>query len=96
MANLLKFEIETEAPYSDEETESLLDAFLDFIRSEDGDVIDGTESLKIVDSGSVSADGITNDQKREIIQRFLDGSNFKLRLNISNGDIEQELDFKLD
>lgn len=95
MANIMKFEIETDAPYDDEETEALLDAFLDFIRSQDGDIIDGTESLKIVDSESISSNGISNDQKREIIQEFLDSSNFKLRLNISNGDVEQELDFKL-
>lgn len=49
MSNVIRFEIETEANYTASEREALLDSFLEFISETDGDVIEGTEDLKIID-----------------------------------------------
>lgn len=68
MGNVIKFEIDTDANYTHEEKEGLLENFLAFMQEEDPDVIEGTESVSIVDSniaGNVQS-------KDEIIAEFLE------------------------
>lgn len=56
MANILRFEIKTDAPYSDEEQIGLLEDFYAFVRSNDDDVIEDSEKLEIVDENDVPDD----------------------------------------
>lgn len=70
MPNVIRFEIETEAPYSKDEKEALLDSFLTFMQEEDPDVVEGTEEIEIVPSGTPKA-VITEEQKRAIVDELL-------------------------
>lgn len=81
--SIIKFEVETEAAYDEAETEELLDAALAFFKGVDGDVVDGTESLEIVDSNSNSnSSEIDEDRKQEIIEEFLKNGDFEADIRI--------------
>lgn len=84
MSNIIKFEVETDANYDDEETQELLDAALAFFKGVDADVVDGTESIEIVDSNVISGeDDKVLAKAKELIQNGI------LKLNVSL-DIEDE------
>lgn len=53
MANILKFEIKTEAPYSDEEQIDLLESFVAFMRGGDDDIVEDSEKLSVIDENDV-------------------------------------------
>lgn len=82
MGKLIKFEIETEANYDEDEMEGLLNSLTDFVSSLDPDVVSGTESVEIVDSNSSSE----NPSKDEIIRNFLAGADVTVSLNITGED----------
>lgn len=56
MANTLRFEVDTEAPYSDEEKIDLLEAFWVFVRENDADVIEDSEKLEVIDKNDIPDD----------------------------------------
>lgn len=85
MTNRMNFSILTEAKYTEAEKVDLLDEFLGWIQGVDGDVIEDSETIEIVDADK-PANGPTEAQKNEIIQDFLNGAEFDVRLNITNGD----------
>lgn len=81
MANQITFTIETDAPYSEKEKENLLDAFLEFIVGEDGDVDTDSVEVSIVDADSIA--DADNQKKREIVEDFLKKMNVTARVYIA-------------
>lgn len=53
MANIIKFEIKTDAPYSDEEQIELLENFVAFMADGDDDIIEDSEKLSVVDENEI-------------------------------------------
>lgn len=87
MTNIIRFEIKTDAPYTEKEKTELLENFFDFMQGVDGDVIEDSENVEILDVDDAST-------KQEVIQEFLDGATFETRLSVTNGGIGFETTLK--
>lgn len=84
MKNTIKFEIETEANYDDEEKDSLLDDFLVFMKGIDPDVIDGTESVEIFESDLPRLDG--KNAAQDLSEEFLKTCTVEFTANVVSPD----------
>jgi hypothetical protein len=89
--NKLFFAIETEAPYTEQEIQDLTEAFTTFALEVDPDVDPETAEVSISDAKDKSG-GITDEQKREIIEDFLKNSSTVLSVQIAqDGEIYKTL-----
>jgi hypothetical protein len=86
MTNILKFEIETDAYYSDKEKLDLLEEFLGFIRGIDDEVIEDSEKFSVVDKDDATPE-VPDSVKNEIVREFLDNAAFETKLTIANGGV---------
>ncbi|GHF92231.1 hypothetical protein [Streptomyces griseosporeus] len=86
MTNIIRFEIATDAPYSEDEKDALLEDFLDFMKGADGDVIEGTESVKIVSKDDAKKPVISDEQRKEIIGEFLADTTISVSVVLQDGD----------
>lgn len=89
MTNIIKFEIETDASYNSSEKEDLLDEFLTFMKKVDQDVIDGTESIEIVDSSEATVS--VEDKVQEALEST--GLVGTVTLQDSEGKILRKIQF---
>lgn len=89
MTNIIKFEIETDASYNSSEKEDLLDEFLAFMKKVDQDVIDGTESIEIVDSSEATVS--VEDKVQEALEST--GLVGTVTLQDSEGKILRKIQF---
>jgi superfamily II DNA or RNA helicase len=78
--NKLSFEIETDAPYSDEEIADLRESFIQFMEDIDQDVDSRTAKVVIAD-----AEDIETEKKkiREAALALLDNSELKVSVSLS-------------
>lgn len=89
MANRITFTIDTDAPYSAEEKDVLLNNLVDFFKDEDPDAIDGTEEISIVDVELVD-DDISEEKKQAIAVAFLSDATITAKLNVGVDGISFE------
>lgn len=94
MAYVLRFEATTNANYTSEELEAVRDDFSDFITTFDGDVTDVEDVVIREDNAKTPA--ISDEQKQEIIQEFLKGSDLRVKIEMVNDDGESVFSAKLE
>lgn len=82
MANEISLKIKTDAPYTSEEKQELLEAFIDFMMEADGDVDAESAEISIQAEGA-SSSPISESAKREIIEEFLKNSSVTARVTIA-------------
>lgn len=84
MTNRINFSVETEAPYSDEERDNLLEGLLALVKEEDADVVDGSEDLSIVDVNTLAekANGITDEVRETVIKDFIEGARIEYQVQV--------------
>lgn len=86
MSHIIRFEIETNSPYSDGETEELLNNFLDFMNEVDGDIVEDSEEIVIFDKDNAPA--ISDAQKQEIVKQWLDEAEFTAQITVDGIPVE--------
>lgn len=90
MANVIRFEIETNASYTEAEKVDLLDSFLQFISEADGDVIEDTETIVVTNK----ADLLNKKNIDAEVVEWLDEAEFTVKLNVANGELAFETTLK--
>lgn len=82
MSFVLKFEAITTAPYTAAEKEALEEAFIDFVNGIDGDVIDGTEDVSVIENNKNAEPVISDEVRATVIREFLDSVKIEFDLNL--------------
>lgn len=93
MANEITLKFTSEASWTKDDKQDLLESFADFIREIDDDAVEGSFSIEIVEEGT-EVSVITDAQKNEFIEEFLDNSTFTVKLNVTNGGLGFETTLK--
>lgn len=75
MANEITLKFNSEASWTKDDKRDLLESFADFIREIDDDAVEGSFTIEIVEEGT-EVNAVTEAQKKEIIEDFLDNSTF--------------------
>jgi hypothetical protein len=94
MANRITFTIDTDAPYTEEEKDNLLNNLVDFFKGEDPDVIDGTEEISIVDVNE-SKDETVQAAAIEYLKKGLVALTFEIRDENDETIFENDFESKL-
>jgi hypothetical protein len=93
MTNKLKFEIETEAPYTEEEMDALTNSFLDFISDVDLDADVNSVNVSIADVDEIQSNSESTEPTEEQVREAAVGliSNGTLEVSVRIRDLEGTL-----
>lgn len=80
MPNVIRFEIETDAPYTSDEKAALLDDFQSFMEDADADVLTPTAKISIVDKSDENGSVISDEIKKQIIDEFVAGARIEFQV----------------
>lgn len=83
----IKLEIDTEAFYSDEEKQDLLEAFIEWAVANDPDA--DPESAEVEITKEKVAAGVTEDTKRAIIETFLEKASIVTTISLDGEELVQ-------
>lgn len=84
MTNIIRLEVKTNSSYSEAEKVELLDTFVEFIGEADGDIVEDSESVIIVDEDD-DTDNISDAKKQEIVKEWLDEAEITAVFSLTNG-----------
>lgn len=93
MSNKIRFEINTDASYNEAERLDLLDTFADWFAKVDGDVVEGTEDVKIVDANETSNDA---ERVRDAATELIAKGTVRINFEISDNDGEEIFSTKVE
>lgn len=84
MTNRIVLSINTEAPYSEDEKDDLLTAFVEWAEEQDGDVDVNSGDIDIVDA--MTTTDVSEDRKVEIVQEWLKSANIVATVSIGDDE----------
>ena len=89
MANIIRFEFKTDAPWSEDELDGLNSELAEVVERIDDDHIPGSFDVHVIEEGATTQDNI-----REAAEELLKKAAFNVTVNVTDADGEEYITHK--